>query len=253
MKKITEDIARKGFVIGPFMKSSDPAMVEVAGYAGFDFVILDMEHGPVGLQQMQNMIRAAEVSGITPVIRTRDRQPESISQALDIGAKAIQVPQLGNAREIEEVIRSAKFYPYGDRGVCRFVRAADYSAKERKTYFDQANETQVIIQIEGKEGLDNFDGILEVPLVDILFIGPYDLSQSIGVPGEIDHPDVIAAIKKMVDKALAKNKYIGLFADTIENARKWRDIGVHYISYSVDMGIYLSSCEQVVKEIRDMG
>lgn len=252
MRKITDKIAHKGFVTGPFMKTSDPAFVEIAAYAGFDFVILDMEHGPVGLQQMQNMIRAAEASGIIPVIRIRDRQPESISQALDIGAGAIQVPQLTDVQQVEKVIRSAKFHPYGDRGVCRFVRAAGYSSTERKDYFVRANETEIIIQIEGKEGLDNFDDILEIPLVDILFIGPYDLSQSIGVPGEIDHPEVVAAIREMVGKALAKNKYIGLFADTIENARKWRDLGVHYISYSVDIGIYLSSCEQIVKEIRGM-
>ncbi len=250
MKKITDVIVEKGFVIGPFMKSSDPAFVEIAAYAGFDFVILDMEHGPVSLHQMQHLIRAAEVAGTIPVIRTKDRQPESISQALDIGARAVQIPQLASAEEIEEVVRAAKFFPQGNRGVCRFVRAADYSAMERKNYFEQANETEIIVQLEGKEALMNLDEILLVPSVDILFIGPYDLSQSIGVPGEIDHPDVVAAIREIVGKALAKNKYIGLFADTPENARKWRDAGVHYISYSVDVGIYFSGCRQIVEEMR---
>ena len=251
MKNLTDLIKEKGFVIGPFMKSSDPAMVEIAGYAGFDFVILDMEHGPVSLQQMQNMIRAANVAGVAAVIRTRDRIPESISQALDIGAQAVQIPQVTTAEEAHTVIQAAKFFPLGSRGVCRFVRAAGYSSIDRKEYFAKANATtQVIIQIEGVLGIKNFDSILEVPGVDILFIGPYDLSQSMGLPGEIDHPDVVAVMKEFVRKANKANKYIGIFTDTLANARLWRDAGVHYLSYSVDVGLYLSICENVVKEIR---
>ena len=250
MRNLTDLIKEKGFVIGPFMKSSDPAMVEIAGFAGFDFVILDMEHGPVNLQQMQNMIRAAEVSGVTAVIRTRDRIPESISQALDIGVKAVQIPQVTTAEEAHIVVQAAKFFPLGNRGVCRFVRAAGYSSVDRKEYFAKANTTQVIIQIEGVIGIKNFDSILEVPGVDILFIGPYDLSQSMGFPGEIDHPEVVAVMKEFVRKANKAGKYIGIFTDTLANARLWRDAGVHYLSYSVDVGLYLSICEHVVKEIR---
>jgi len=251
MKNLTDLIKEKGFVIGPFMKTSDPAMVEIAGFAGFDFVILDMEHGPVSLQQMQNMIRAAEVSGVTAVIRTRDRIPESISQALDIGAQAVQIPQVTTAEEALTVVQSAKYFPLGNRGVCRFVRAAGYSSVDRKEYFAKANTTQVIIQIEGIIGIKNFDSILEVPGVDILFIGPYDLSQSMGLPGEIDHPDVVAVMKEFVRKANKANKYIGIFTDTLANARLWKDAGVHYLSYSVDVGLYFSICEQIVKEIRE--
>jgi 4-hydroxy-2-oxoheptanedioate aldolase len=249
MKNIIDLIKEKGFVLGPFMKSSDPALVEIAGYAGFDFVILDMEHGTVGLQQMQNMIRAAAVAGVVPVIRTRDRLPESISQALDIGAQAVQIPQITTVQETIEAVEAAKFYPLGNRGVCRFVRAAKYSATERKEYFQTANTTQVIIQVEGTQALANFDEILNVPGVDIIFIGPYDLSQSMGVPGETDHPEVIRTMKELVEKAQQVNKYIGIFTDTPANARMWRDAGVHYLSYSVDMGVYLSACRQIVEEI----
>ena len=250
IKNLCNVIDNKGFVVGPFMKSSDPAMVEIAGYAGLDFVILDMEHGPVGLQQMQNLVRAANVANIIPIIRTRDKSPESISQALDIGAQAIQVPQVTTVEEAQAVVQSAKFFPTGNRGVCRFVRAAGYASINRKDYFEQANSTQIIIQIEGVEALKNFDKLLNIAEIDILFIGPYDLSQSMGFPGEIDHPDVIAALKTLVNKAINNNKYVGIFTDTIENAKIWKDAGVHYLSYSVDMGLFLSICEHVVKEIR---
>ena len=251
MKNLTDLIKEKGFVVGPFMKTSDPAMVEIAGYAGFDFVILDMEHGPVGLQQMQNMIRAAQAAGIVAVVRTRDHLPESISQPLDIGAHAVQIPQIATADEAYMAVQSAKFFPLGNRGVCRFVRAAGYTSINRKDYFEKANTMQVIIQVEGIDGMKNLDEILEVPGIDIIFVGPYDLSQSLGVPGEIDHPDVEKMIKELVVKANKVHKYIGIFTDTLENARKWKNAGIQYLSYSVDVGLYFSICEHVVKEIKN--
>jgi 4-hydroxy-2-oxoheptanedioate aldolase len=248
-KNLINKIAQKGFVLGPFMKSSDPAFVEIAGYAGFDFVILDMEHGSVHLQQMQNMIRAAEVSGVIAVMRLRDGMPETISQALDIGAHAIQIPQITTADEVRNIIEASKFYPNGNRGVCRFVRAAQYSGVSSDNYFENANKTQIIIQVEGLQAIENIESILQVNGFDILFIGPYDLSQSLGVPGKISHPKVISAMKNLIKKAKEAQKYIGVFIDTIDNAMIWRDMGVHYLAYSVDVGIYFSACKSVVNEI----
>ncbi|MFW6327998.1 MAG: HpcH/HpaI aldolase family protein [Bacteroidota bacterium] len=248
-KTLGKKISQKGFVVGPFMKSSDPAFVEIAGYAGFDFVILDMEHGSVHLQQMQNMIRAAEVSDISTVIRLRDRMPETISQALDIGAHAIQVPQITTEEEVRNIIEASKFFPDGNRGVCRFVRAAKYSGMSSSYYFEKANQTQIIIQVEGLKAIENIESILQVNGFDILFIGPYDLSQSLGVPGKINHPKVISAMKNLIKKAKEAQKYIGVFIDTIDNAMIWRNMGVHYLAYSVDVGIYFSACKSVVDEI----
>ena len=134
-------LAAGGSVIGPFMKTGDPAFVEAAGYAGFDFVILDMEHGPVTVENMQNNVRAALVAGTVPIIRVQDSTESSIGKALDIGSFGVQVPQVQNAAQALSVVRKAKFYPKGERGVCRFVRAARYSSLERNRYFMEANET----------------------------------------------------------------------------------------------------------------
>ena len=232
-------------VFGPFMKTADPAFVEATGYAGFDFVILDMEHGPVSLETMQNNVRAALISGIVPVIRTRDRQAESISQALDIGALGIQVPQITTAREIENVISAAKFSPKGERGVCRFVRAAEYSSLPGKEYFKRANQSLLIVQVEGKKALDNIDEILQVEEVDVFFIGPYDLSQSLGVPGQIDHPAVLKVINQLLEEAQKRSCALGVFADNVTDALKWKKFGLNYISYSVDVGIYYSACKDL--------
>jgi len=233
---------KRGAVVGPFMKTSDPAFVEAAGYAGMDFAILDMEHGPVGIETMQNNIRAAQLSGLLPVVRVPAVSEEAIGKALDIGAAAIQAPQITSADDAEKAVALAKFYPSGERGVCRFVRAAHYSNLERVAYFKMANEALVIIQLEGETAIQNLDAILAVEGIDIIFIGPYDLSQSLGVPGDVTNPIVIEQMKKIVKAARAKDIIVGVFSDTLQTAKMWKDAGVRYISYSVDVGIFSEAC-----------
>lgn len=239
-------------VFGPFMKTCDPGFVEVAGYAGMDFAILDMEHGPIGIQSMQNNIRAAQVSGVLPVVRVPAITEEAIGKALDIGAAAVEIPQISTAQEAEAAVRLAKFAPHGERGVCRFVRAAHYSAMERDMYFQSANDTIVIAQIEGIEAVKNLDDILNVPGIDILFIGPYDLSQSLGVPGQTIHPCVIEEMNKIVNAAKKRGVVIGTFTDSRETMEMWMKAGVQYISYSVDMGIFYDSCKKLTEQFREI-
>lgn len=245
--KFKDKLNRKESVIGPFMKVSDPAFVEVAGYAGFDFVILDTEHGPSSIESIQNLIRAAIVSGVLPIIRVQDGSETSIGKALDIGALGIQVPQVQNGEQAKEIVNRAKFYPKGERGVCRFVRAANYSAMDRFEYFKAANDALIILQLEGQESINNINEILEVEGVDIIFIGPYDLSQSLGVPGEITNPIVIEKMQYIVDKAKEKNIIVGTFLDDIGSIKRWKDAGILYLSYSVDVGIFLEACRSIVK------
>lgn len=235
------------FVYGPFMKTSDPMFVEAVGLAGFDYVILDMEHGPVTIENQQNNIRAAEARNIVPIIRLKDRGENTIGKALDIGAYGIQMPQINNAEEAKNVVKFAKFYPYGMRGVCRFVRAADYSNCDRYKFFESSKDVLIILQLEGIKAIENLDEILDVEGVDILFIGPYDLSQSLGIPGQVNNPVVVNAMKDIVERAKAKGKVVGTFVDTPQDLKMWKEIGVQYLSYSVDVGIFIDACKQLRK------
>jgi len=238
-------------VLGPFAKTCDPALVEIMGYSGFDFVILDLEHGPNSVQTMQNLIRAAQIGGVFPIVRVKEEPLSVIGEVLDIGAGGIQVPQITNPQEAEKIIQLAKFAPQGMRGVCRFVRAADYSSLDRFQYFKEANEAVIILQLEGEEAIKNMDKILEVEGIDIIFIGPYDLSQSLGVAGQVDHPSVEKSMKEIVDKCVQKGIVVGTFVDTIENARKWKKLGIKYLSYSVDVGIFYEHCNAIVTQLSD--
>lgn len=224
--------------LGPFMITSDPAFVEAAGHAGYDFVLLDMEHGPGTFQNLQNLIRAANVTGACPVVRVPRGTDIWIDRALDVGAGAVLVPQIDNAEQARAAVSAAKYSPVGNRGTCRFVRSAGYGAVPGAEYFSKAQETVVIIQAEGKKAVENLDEILDVPGVDVIFIGPYDLSSSLGHVGEIDHPEVIACIQNIIEKANAKGVKLGCFADTVEGGKKWRDMGVKFIGYACDTYLF---------------
>jgi len=250
LKTFKKRITAGEIVFGPFMKTGDPAFVEIAGYAGFDFVILDMEHGPASFENLQNLIRGAIIAGTVPIVRTSDLSETSISRALDLGALGIQVPQIQTAEEAKSVVTAAKFFPLGQRGVCRFVRAAGYSSVPREEYFPSANNTLVIIQLEGRKALDNLNEILDVEGIDIIFIGPYDLSQSMGYPGQVSHPEVIKEMKQIVDTARKRNVIIGTFTDTLDSAKMWKEAGVQYISYSVDVGIFSEACVEAIKKLK---
>ena len=239
----------EGTVKGPFSKTEDPAMIEAMGYAGFDFVILDLEHGPNSTRSLQGLVRAACIAGILPIVRIKENYPGLAAEVLDIGAAGIQVPQVTNAHDARELIRAARYAPEGNRGVCRFVRAADYSATDRFQYFKEANEALVILQLEGIEAIQNLNEILDVPGIDVLFIGPYDLSQSLGVTGQINHPEVVCAMEHIVQKCRMKNVATGTFVDTVGNARRWKQAGVKYIAYSVDTGLMYEKCKEIINEI----
>lgn len=243
-------LAQGGAVSGPFMKTGDAAFVEIAGYAGFDFCILDTEHGPADVLSLQDHVRAAQVAGILPIVRVNELSETAIGKALDIGAAGVQVPQVTDAEQARQAVACAKFHPQGSRGVCRFVRAARYSATDRFTYFQQANDTLVVLQLEGQQALENLDAILQVPGVDILFIGPYDLSQSLGLTGQTDHPRVVAQMMEITRRAAAQGRVVGTFLDRVEDAERWRQAGVQYLSYSTDMGIFLEACRAAAGAIR---
>jgi 4-hydroxy-2-oxoheptanedioate aldolase len=239
-------------LFGPFINLCHPAVLEVAGLAGFDFAIIDTEHGEISSDRAVDMVRAAKLAGISPVVRVYGNQPELIAKALDIGAEGVQIPQVGTKAEAAAAVRAAKFSPDGARGCNRYVRAAKYSAADKLAYFGNANnETTVIVQVEGKEGIDNLAEILTVPGIDVLFIGPYDLSASLGIPGQVEHPTLVAKMKKNMELARKAGVAIGFFVDDAESAVKWKKWGVQYISFAADVGLLYKAFSQSVRVFQE--
>lgn len=238
MNKLKEKLFQGNVAFGSFLKLVDPAVVEIVANAGFDFVIIDQEHGPIGLENTQNMIRAAEVSGITPVVRISNNEEHLILRSLDIGAQGIEVPKISNKTQGEKLVQLSRFYPLGDRGVCRYVRSSNYSHHYNSNYFQDANsQLLVIAHIEGQEGIENLDDILDIEGIDVLFIGPYDLSQSIGIPGQLEDPRLKMKMEEVVKRCKKRSKIIGTFIDTPKDAADWIKTGVQFLACSVDVGV----------------
>jgi 4-hydroxy-2-oxoheptanedioate aldolase len=245
---LLKDRLQKGEkLFGPFVNLCHPAVLEIAGLAGFDFAIIDTEHGEISSERAVDMVRAAKLAGISPVVRVYDNQPELIAKALDIGAEGVQIPQICSKEEAVAAVKAAKFSPTGARGCNRYVRAAKYSAADKLAYFNNSNnDTTVIVQVEGKEGVDNLSEILSVPGIDVLFIGPYDLSASLMIPGQVDHPLLLEEMKKIMKLAKQADVALGFFVDDAQSAVKWKNAGIQYISLAADVGLlYESFCEKV--------
>ncbi len=217
-------------VYGVSVMIPSPQIVEMVGAAGFDWVLLDCEHGTLTLESVELMAMAAEACGITAVARPVSRSPEHILQVLDRGVMGVQVPHVNTADDARAVIAAVKFHPLGRRSVAAGTRAAVYDAHGTLAdYVSAANDaTLIAVQLEDREAIDNIDSLLKVDGVDVFFVGPSDLSQSMGYPGNPKAPPVAQAIDASFRKMLAAGRTPGTPA-TAENLREVLDKGVRYI------------------------
>jgi 4-hydroxy-2-oxoheptanedioate aldolase len=248
---LREKMSQGGFCLGPFFKAASPALVEVMGYAGFDFVLLDMEHGPLSYEMLEHHILAAERVGLSPIVRVEAVSEPAIIRPLDRGAGGLLVPHVDSARMAEQVIRLSRYAPQGERGMDLFARAAQYGHLPKKEYLQQANDTLLALMIEGVEGFRSLKEILAVPGWDVIFVGPYDLSQSLGHPGEIDHPEVVGTVEQIVATVKKSGRHMGIFADNPQIAKRWIRLGVQFIALSVDTAIFYQACKKLIAEVRE--
>lgn len=241
-------------LIGSFFRLPSPDLAEIFGEAGFDFIIIDQEHGPLTPETTSNLVRACDLVGMATIVRIPDNQPWYFQHALDVGALGVQIPQIRTLTDAERAVRFSKFSPLGLRGVCRNVRAARYSARDRFDYLEGSNrDTLVVIQIESKEGIENITEILGVPGIDVVFIGPYDLSQSLGFVGQVNHPLVRSAMEQVVTACQRAGVASGVYADSAEAVSHWVGMGVQYIAIGVDTAMIYNLTSKLVAELRPVG
>ncbi|MGQ0749201.1 MAG: HpcH/HpaI aldolase family protein [Betaproteobacteria bacterium] len=217
-------------VFGVSVMIPSPQIVEMVAAAGFDWVLLDCEHGTLTLESVELMAMAAEASGITAIARPVTRSAEHILQVLDRGVMGVQVPHVNTAADAREVLAAVKYHPAGKRGLAAGTRSAVYdSIGTLADYVKAANEaTLIAIQLEDREAIENIDELLKVDDIDVFFIGPSDLSQSMGYPGNPKAPPVAEAIESSFRKMVAARRTPGTPA-TAENVRETLDKGVRYV------------------------
>jgi 4-hydroxy-2-oxoheptanedioate aldolase len=236
---------------GVFLPLNSPTIVEMLGYLGFDFVILDAEHSPIDLESCDHMVRAAECANITSIVRIAMNIRQNILRYLDMGALGVQIPMVNTKVEAEAVVESVKYPPVGKRGLAS-IRAAGYAlTRPLGEYVKEANqETMVVVQVETVQAAENIKEILSVPNIDVIFIGPTDLSSAMGYPGQPSHPEVQKMIMSLVNQIRAAGKAAGTTAYDLDALRKCKERGFQYICYGVGPMLLRASREylQVAKE-----
>ena len=222
-------------VYGCFFRTPDPTLAEFMGYLGWDFLIFDAEHGSLDPNRCEDMVRAAELRGVTPLVRVTTNQAHVLLRFLDAGAQGVHVPWVNNADEAERALQAIKYFPRGKRGLAG-VRPATFGQEmSLADYVARANEeTLTILQLESEEAVNNLNAILDVPDIDVLFLGRTDLSQSLGHPGLTGHPDVEAVVERAVARITRSEVALGVVVPNVEQALLWRERGARYIAVTFE-------------------
>ena len=220
---------------GAFVRTAEPSLIEYVALLGWDFLVFDAEHGTLQPSQVEDLCRAIEPHGVTPMVRVTTNDPPTILRYLDTGAHGAHVPWVNSAAEAERAVRSVKYSPRGMRGLAG-SRASEWGLREPlSAYVERANrETLVVIQVETQDAVDAIDDYLAIDGVDVLFLGPTDLSQSLGHPGDLRHPDVLAALERVADAVVGSDKILGIYAATADMTHEWLDRGARYFTTSLE-------------------
>lgn len=233
--------------------SGSPTTIEVMAEAGFDWVTVDTEHACNDVGNLQQLIRAADAAGITPVVRFTAVNRGAIQQVLDVGAGGVMISHVVSREEAVAAVHAAKYPPIGARGACPTIRAAGYDPEDWTEYVAQCNrEVLLFVLVEEREGYERIDEILSVPGVDVVFLGNFDLSLSLGIPGESrwDHPILSRALDRVVEVARKHGVYVQVSLGTkfLEDPEYVATVvrrGVDLLGCGSDLLLLMRSCRRV--------
>ena len=219
----------------------NPMAVELIGRAGFDWVWIDNEHGVSGPQDLLGQLQAAAIHQMPAIVRLPSNRLEHFKKVLDYGAAGVMVPYVNTAEEADHAARACRFAPDGNRGIATSTRAAQFGI-DFATYKAEADDNVFcVVQIETPEAVENVDAIAAVDGVDALFVGPLDLSTSLGIPQQFEHPDFTAALEKTLAACRKHGKVPGILTPSVDLAVKWTKMGFTFIVVGVDGGLLAKS------------
>ncbi|NLC72429.1 MAG: hypothetical protein GX684_01450 [Ruminococcaceae bacterium] len=240
--------------VGTFFELGSCNAMECLCAAGFDYVIIDTEHGPFSEESTADFIRAAENRNVLPFVRIGGVSRPLVLRMLDIGARGLIVPNIKTVQEVRELVSYAKFTPIGQRGFCPTRTSAWGSAPwsaDIEAYMKECNKRCLVIpQCETKEALDSIEEIAAIKGVDGIFIGPFDLSLALGVPGQFFTPVMQNAIKRILDACKKHRKKAYIFASTPEMAQKFFAMGADSVTCGLDAGMLISAAKSVFEDCK---
>lgn len=238
-------------VVGTFVKMPGLCSAEILGELQYDFLVLDMEHSPFGFEQLETVVAASDAVRIATIIRVPDKQEHLIVKALDLGCDGVQVPMIEDREDALASMDAARYQPLGHRSISFATRAARYSCIDRQQHIENSNRDVVLaVQIESWSAVEKAEAIASVEGVDVLFVGPADLSQSLGIPGQSSDPRVLDGIRIVGLAAKKYGKALGTHVNKLEDVERVVDYGVTYLVYSTDIGLFVRGAKEGLSELR---
>jgi len=247
--------ANNKLVIGSWINSASPIIAELMASAGFDFLTVDAEHSAVDVPQTQILLQAIKAGNqqCSPIVRLPSCEYSEVKRYMDAGAAGVIAPLVNTAEQATEIVSAVKYPPHGARGV-GFCRANNYGMRLQEVVENDHLESFVCVQIEHINGVDNIGEILSVKGIDAVLIGPYDLSASMGITGQFDHPRMIEVQKKILHECKQHSKIPGIHVvqPDVEEAIKRFNEGYRLIAYSLDITMLLNSCINGLNQIHEL-
>lgn len=237
-------------LVGMWVCSGSPVAAEIAGGAGMDWVLIDGEHSPIGLETITGLLRALAAYPATPVVRVPALDAVVIKQVLDAGAQNLLVPMVDTAEQAADAVRAVRYPPAGVRGVgSALARASRWNAVPE--YLARAaGLVSLTVQIESAAAVEQAAAIAAVEGVDALFVGPADLAASMGLLGQQGHPEVVAAVHRVFDAAHAAGKPVGVNCFDPERAREYARAGADFLSVTADVTLMMRGAQEAAASLR---
>jgi len=252
LNKCRRRIERDELAVGHMLlEFGTRGIAQMVDRAGVDFAIIDTEHSAFTSADLADLVAWFKATPVAPFVRIPQIQYHFIARTLDMGALGIMVPNVKTGEQAQAIVNAAKYAPVGDRGVILGQAHTDYRGVEPNEFMEFANQnTTVICQIESEEGLENIEAIASTPGVDILWVGHFDLTQSMGIPGQFHDERFQNALKQVVEIAKKHDLRAGIQPGSLVQAQEWMAVGFNVISYSADVALYMDALSQGVADVR---
>ena len=246
-------LQKNNTLLGTWNLIGDPLILEILGAAGFDFAIIDMEHGAHSFSEATNLIRAAESVNLVPLLRPPGVDESSILRALDSGAHGLMVPNINSISQVENLINFAFYPPIGSRGHSPFTRSGMFDYSNCTARMQDLNKNLFLgILIEGEGGMNALNEILDKfsDFIDVIYVGLYDLAKTLGCPGDLKNQKVLSCIENISKICNARSVYIGILVNDDQMYKNAIDCGVKFICYQNDTGIILEAAKTISKKYK---